>query len=67
MQRRMGAAWGPVALTTSILPFRAVAERRVKLDLAGIGWWRLLLGLAVWAALYGAHPFYAGVWPHPGL
>lgn len=67
MQRKVEAAWGPIALTTSILPFRAVAEGRVKLDLAGIGWWRLLGGLTVWAALYGAHPYYAGMWPHPGL
>lgn len=67
MHRKMEAAWGPIVLTTSILPFRAVIERRVVLDLAGIGWWRVLLGLAVWAALYGGHAFYAGVWPHPGF
>lgn len=69
-RRKLDAAgregdWGPVALTTSIVPFRAVIEGRTKLDLAGIGWWRPALGLALWAVLYGAHPFYAGVWPHP--
>jgi uncharacterized membrane protein len=53
-------------MTTSILPFLAVVQGRTRLDLAGIGWWRPGLGLLVWIALYGAHPYYAGVWPHPG-
>lgn len=65
MRRRLDAAWGPVAMTTSLVPFQAVLERRTRLDLAGVGWWRLALGLGVWVALYGLHPFYTGVWPHP--
>lgn len=59
--------WGPVALTTSILPFQAALEGRTTVDWRGIGWWRPALGLLVWAALYGGHPLYAGVWPHPVL
>lgn len=65
LRRKVESAWGPVAMTTSIVPFLAVLQGRSKLDLGGIGWWRLGLGLLVWVALYGAHPYYAGVWPHP--
>jgi uncharacterized membrane protein len=69
-RRKLDAAghegdWGPVALTTSIIPFQAAIEGRTKIDFAGIGWWRPALGLVLWGVLYGAHPFYAGVWPHP--
>ncbi|WPZ35063.1 NnrU family protein [Thalassobaculum sp. OXR-137] len=66
IRRKVDSAWGPVAMTTSILPFLAVLQGRTRLDLAGIGWWRLGLGVLVWVLLYGAHPYYAGVWPHPG-
>lgn len=66
LRRKVDSAWGPVAMTTSIIPFLAVIQGRTSLDLAGIGWWRLGLGLLVWGLLYGAHPYYAGVWPHPG-
>jgi uncharacterized membrane protein len=58
-------AWGPVVLTTSVIPFLAALQKRTTLDWAGIGWLRLLGGLALWVALYGAHPFFSGVWPHP--
>jgi len=57
--------WGPVALTTSVIPFMAAAQGRTRVDWSGIGLWRPALGLVIWAALYGAHPYYAGVWPHP--
>ncbi len=33
----LGGDWGPVALTTSRLPFQAILQGRCKLDLAGIG------------------------------
>lgn len=66
MRRKVDSAWGPVAMTTSVIPFVAVLQGRTRLDLAGIGWKRLALGLIFWAALYGGHPYFAGVWPHPG-
>ena len=66
LRRKVDSAWGPVAMTTSVIPFLAVIQGRTSLDLAGIGWWRLGLGVLVWVLLYGAHPYYAGVWPHPG-
>ncbi|MDF1793629.1 MAG: NnrU family protein [Thalassobaculaceae bacterium] len=66
IRRKVDSAWGPVAMTTSILPFLAIIQGRNRLDLGGISWWRPALGLLLWAVLYGAHPYYAGVWPHPG-
>lgn len=65
MRRRVEAAWGPVAMTTSRLPFVAALQGRVRIDWRGIGLWRPALGLVLWAALYGLHPAYTGMWPHP--
>ncbi len=65
MRRRADAAWGPVEMTTSHMPFLAAQQGRVRIDWRGIGLWRVALGLVLWAALYGLHPMYAGVWPHP--
>lgn len=67
-QRReasLGAAWGPMKLTTSVLPFGAVLSRRTAIDWRGIGWWRPLLGLAVYAALLHLHAGLIGVSPLP--
>ncbi|MDX1576820.1 MAG: NnrU family protein [Kiloniellales bacterium] len=57
----LGSDWGPVALTTSRLPFKAVLQGRCKLDLAGIGWKRVLGGLALYALLLPAHGWVLGV------
>jgi uncharacterized membrane protein len=65
MRRKTGSAWGPVAMTTSVIPFVAILQGRTRLDLAGIGWMRLGAGVLVWIVLYATHPYYAGVFPHP--
>ena len=57
----MGAAWGPVALSTSAFPFLAIVQGRTKLDLKGIGLARVAAALAVYAALAYGHPWIAGV------
>ena len=57
----LGGDWGPVALTTSRVPFKAILQGRTKLDLAGIGWARLLGGLALYALLLPAHGWLLGV------
>lgn len=57
----MGADWGPIRLTTSRLPFLAVLQRRTGIDWRGIGWWRPLLALALYAALLFTHRHIAGV------
>lgn len=68
-QRRedaLGAGWGPTKLTTSAIPFAAIASGRTKLDWRGIGWGRLAGGLALYVALLYAHPWIAGVSVLPG-
>ena len=67
-QRReasLGAAWGPMKLTTSLLPFGAILSGRTSFDWRGIGWWRPLLGLAAYAALLHLHQGLIGVSPLP--
>ena len=57
-QRReaeLGAAWGPVKLTSSVLPFLAIASGRCRGDWAGIGWARLFGGLALYGAILFLH------------
>ena len=61
----MGAAWGPMKLTTSLFPFAAILSGRSTLDWRGIGWWRPLLGLVLYAALLHLHPLAFGVSPLP--
>lgn len=51
----LGAAWGPFALTTSAIPFAAAIQGRAKPRLAEIGWWRIALGLGLYAAALAAH------------
>jgi len=57
----MGAAWGPVALSTSAFPFLAILQGRAKLDLKGIGLVRVAGALAAFAALAYGHTWIAGV------
>ena len=57
----LGSAWGPVALTTSVVPFAAILSKRTAMDWAGIGWWRPLLALALYVALLLLHETMIGV------
>ncbi len=61
----LGAAWGPVKLTTSVIPFAALLAGRTEMDWAGLGWWRPLLGLLLFAVVLGAHSVIFGVSPLP--
>jgi len=60
-QRSMGSAWGPIAMSTSAIPFVAVLQGRTHVDWAGIGVWRVVAGLALYAALIAAHQWVGGV------
>ena len=60
-QQTLGAAWGPIALTTSVVPFQAILAGRTHFDLKGIGWWRPLVAAALYALLVGLHPWLFGV------
>jgi uncharacterized membrane protein len=62
-----GADWGPILLTTSLIPFAAILSKRTTFDLAGIGWWRLLLTVAIYLGLVWLHPFILGEAAWPGL
>ena len=53
---RLGAAWGPILLTTSILPFAAIASGRATMDWRGIGWWRPALALLLYLVAIHLHP-----------
>ncbi len=60
-QKLLGSDWGPVALTTSVTPFKAALQGRCKLDLKGIGLIRVLGGVLIYATLLIAHGWIAGV------
>ena len=63
--RSLGADWGPVALTSSVIPFLAAIQGRTRIDWAGIGWIRPLVGLALYGAMVMAHEWLFGVSPMP--
>lgn len=65
-RQHLGSAWTEYAALTSHLPFAAIIAGRTRLSLAEIGWWRIVLGLALFAALLSAHPWLFGVDPLPG-
>jgi len=67
-QRRedaLGAAWGPVKLTTSLVPFAAILTKRTHLDWRGIGWWRPLAAVAIYLLFLQLHAWALGVSPWP--
>lgn len=60
-RRKLAKSWDAFAAQTSNVPFAAIAAGRQRLDVAEIGWWRILLAVVVWAALTWAHPYIFGV------
>lgn len=60
------AAWGPIALRTSMVPFAAAATGRTRIDWAGIGIARIGGGLALYCLLIGIHGGVFGVTPFLG-
>jgi len=61
----LGAAWGPLRLTTSVIPFMAIAQGRTKLDWRGIGPWRAVAALALYVAILHLHAVVFGISPLP--
>lgn len=57
----MEADWGPIALTSSAVPFLAAIQGRRAIDWRGIGWVRLAGGIVLYLALLVGHPWIAGV------
>jgi uncharacterized membrane protein len=62
---QLGDAWTRFAERTSFVPFVALVRGRVRMMPAELGWWRIGLGLAVYAALLWLHPWLFGVNPVP--
>jgi len=62
-KRALGARWDGFAGQTSGVPFAAILAGKQKLSVGEIGWWRLLLGVIVWAVLLWGHPVLFGVNP----
>lgn len=65
-EAELKAGWGPFALTTSLIPFAAVASGRSRIDWRGIGWWRPALALGIHILAMALHPSIIGVSPFPG-
>ena len=55
--------WAAFEARTSVVPFAAIAQGRNRLVWSEIGWWRLALAAALYAALLALHPFVIGVSP----
>ncbi|MBI1196649.1 MAG: NnrU family protein [Phenylobacterium sp.] len=60
-KRALGDKWNAFANQTSNAPFGAILSGRQKLSLGEIGWWRIVLAVAVWAGLLWGHPYLFGV------
>jgi uncharacterized membrane protein len=56
----MGPDWGPIALTTSAIPFLAAIQGRRRIDWRGIGWARPAGGIVLAIALPFLHPWLSG-------
>lgn len=61
----IGAAWGPILMRSSAIPFLAALQGRTKVDWRGIGWWRPAVGLFLFALFLGGHRHVFGVSPWP--
>jgi len=65
-EETLGGDWGPFAMRTSIVPFYAAIQGRNDLKWSDLSWWRILLGLALFAAFVFGHDFVIGVSALPG-
>ena len=64
---RRGADWQAFAAASSNLPFAAISAGRQHFVFAEIGWWRVILGLAVYLVLLAVHPWLFGAAPLAAL
>jgi uncharacterized membrane protein len=63
-ERRMGEDWDRYANRTSNIPFMALVQGRATFSIKTL-WWRILLGLVVFALLFHFHAMVLGVSPAP--
>ncbi|MZR31257.1 NnrU family protein [Sneathiella litorea] len=62
--RQLKDGWGAYEARTSNIPFAAIIQGRATLSIKPL-WWRILLGVVLFAALYLLHPLVIGVSPGP--
>lgn len=60
-QRENPEAWARLAAQTSFMPFAALLAGRTRLTLRELGWWRIALGLGLYALFLFLHPIVMGV------
>ena len=61
LRSRAPEAWRRLAAATSVVPFVAILQGRNTLEPAELGWWRIALGLALYAVLWSVHEHIGGV------
>ena len=60
-----GDDWDRFAAVTSNVPFMAIAQGRNSLAIDELGWWRIILVVAVYGVFLHMHKFFFGVSPLP--
>ncbi|MBL4615083.1 MAG: NnrU family protein [Magnetovibrio sp.] len=66
MRKSLGEEqWRRLSAPTSSIPFWAIIRGRTRLDLKGIGLWRIVLAAVVYMALLHGHELVIGVSPFP--
>ncbi|MBF8254458.1 MAG: NnrU protein, partial [Deltaproteobacteria bacterium] len=64
-KRIYGADWDRFAAVTSNVPFLAIAQGRNSLMIGELGWWRIILVVAVYGFFLHMHQVLFGVSPLP--
>ena len=64
---RLGDKWRGFAAQTSVIPFAAILAGRNRLVISELGWWRIALALAGFAAMLHFHVALFGVSPIAAL
>jgi len=62
--RQLKEGWETFKGRTSNVPFVAIFQGRATLSIKSL-WWRILVGIVLWAALFHFHTFVIGVSPNP--
>lgn len=65
-KKALGVRWAGFVSQTSNVPFGAIIASRNRLVISELGWWRILLGLVFFGALFYGHLWLFGVSPVPG-
>ncbi len=60
-----GEDWERFERETSVFPFAAILAGRQRFSLRELGWWKVLLGIVVWAMVLHLHSALYGVSPLP--